>query len=34
MTESSPRMRRTYVRVLVTWAITLVALYVFQAYFS
>jgi hypothetical protein len=27
-------MRRSYVRVLVVWAVTLLALYAFQEYFS
>jgi hypothetical protein len=34
VTSSSPEMRRTYALVLVTWAIVLVALYLFQSYFS
>jgi hypothetical protein len=33
-TRSSPRMRRSYARVLVIWALVLVALYLFQSYFS
>jgi hypothetical protein len=31
---SSPRMRRTYAKVLVTWALVLTMLYAFQEYFS
>ena len=27
-------MRRSYVRVLIVWAVTLLALYAFQEYFS
>jgi hypothetical protein len=34
VTDSSPAMRRTYVKVMATWAVVLVALYVFQSYFS
>jgi hypothetical protein len=34
VTESSPEMRRSYAKVLAIWAITLVALYLFQSYFS
>jgi hypothetical protein len=30
----STEMRRSYVRVLVVWALTLAALYAFQQYFS
>jgi len=30
----SSDMRRSYVRVLVVWAVTLLALYAFQEYFS
>jgi hypothetical protein len=30
----SREMRRSYVRVLVIWALTLTALYAFQQYFS
>jgi hypothetical protein len=30
----SENMRRSYVRVLLVWAITLIALYAFQEYFS
>jgi hypothetical protein len=33
-TPDTPDMRRSYVRVLVVWAITLLALYAFQEYFS
>jgi hypothetical protein len=29
-----PRIKRSYVRVLVIWVITLAALYAFQEYFS
>jgi hypothetical protein len=31
---SSPAMRRSYVRVLVVWALVLAALYAMQEYFS
>jgi hypothetical protein len=34
VTDSSPAMRRSYIQVLVIWAIVLVALYAFQSYFS
>jgi hypothetical protein len=35
MATSDPReMRRSYVRVLAVWALTLLALYAFQEYFS
>ena len=30
----TPDMRRSYIRVLVVWVITLLALYAFQEYFS
>jgi hypothetical protein len=33
-TDSSPRMRRTYVQVVVVWVLVLAALYLFQEYFS
>jgi hypothetical protein len=32
--EMSRDMRRSYVRVLVIWVVTLLALYAFQEYFS
>jgi hypothetical protein len=28
------RIRRSYIRVIVIWAVTLIALYAFQEYFS
>jgi len=31
---SSRRMRRSYIRVIVVWALVLAALYLFQEYFS
>lgn len=31
---ASSEMRRSYVRVLIVWALTLAALYAFQQYFS
>ena len=31
---SSNEMRRSYIKVLVVWALTLTALYAFQQYFS
>jgi hypothetical protein len=31
---SSPAMRRSYVKVLVTWIVVLTALFLFQEYFS
>ena len=34
MSDSSPRMRRSYAQVLVTWILVLAALYLFQQYFS
>jgi hypothetical protein len=34
VTNSSARMRRSYAKVLVTWAIVLTALFLFQEYFS
>jgi hypothetical protein len=34
VTGSSPRMRRSYARVLIVWAIVLAALFAFQQYFS
>lgn len=34
MIGSSPRMRRSYIRVIVVWALVLAALYLFQEYFS
>jgi hypothetical protein len=33
-TASSPRMRRSYVQVLVIWMIVLTALFLFQEYFA
>jgi hypothetical protein len=33
-TSDTHEMRRSYVRVLVVWAVTLLALYAFQEYFS
>jgi hypothetical protein len=34
VSESSPAMRRSYVRVILLWAVVLAALYAFQEYFS
>jgi hypothetical protein len=32
--SQSPEMRRSYITVVVTWVLVLVALYAFQEYFS
>jgi hypothetical protein len=34
VSESSDAIRRSYVKVLVTWVVVLAALYLFQEYFS
>jgi hypothetical protein len=34
VSDSSPEMRRSYARVLATWVAVLIALYLFQSYFS
>jgi hypothetical protein len=34
VSDSSPAMRRNYVRVMLLWVVVLAALYAFQEYFS
>jgi hypothetical protein len=34
VSDSSPQMRRSYAKVLITWVVVLIALFLFQGYFS